>query len=596
MGDLLKKLRRILTKRELKQFAWLCGAILAMGLFEVVGIVSIMPFMQLVAQPGVVQESEWLSWLYDRLGFQEERAFLFAAGAAVLILLAVSNTVSALTQWFQFKYVWNSAHTLAKRLLSVYMYQPYEFFLGNNSAELGKQVLDEVNTYARSVLLPLVQLCARAFVAFVILALLFLVDPQLALTVFVVLGSVYALIYFGVRTYLDNLGKERFGANRLRYKTANEALAGIKLVKIRGSEDYFIDRFAAASKRYSRVQPIHSAIAGTPRYFVETLAFGGILTVVLYLLAVKQSLSDVIPLLSLYALAGYRLLPALQQIFVALSTFRYNVPVVDSLYRDLQAGNARPAPDAPGDLTFAKEIRLRNVSFQYAGSDKAVLRNINLTIPHNARVAFVGPTGSGKTTLVDILMGLLRPRSGEVLIDGAPLADATVSAWQKMVGYVPQEVALYDETVARNIVFGVADGEFDAARMQQVARMAKVHGFIVDELPRGYDTLVGERGVRLSGGQRQRIGLARALYHDPEVLILDEATSALDGITEDAVMDAIGRADKQMTTILIAHRLSTVQDCDCIYLLEQGRIVAEGTYDDLMATNATFRGMAKAIL
>jgi ATP-binding cassette, subfamily B, bacterial PglK len=447
------------------------------------------------------------------------------------------------------------------------------------------------------VLLPLTDFAARLVVAVAMLGLLVAVDPLLALSVLGVLGTAYAGVYLGFRAYLYRLGRDRYTSGRMRFKTASEALQGIKAVKVGGRERYFLAKFEAASAEFSALQPRFQTLSRTPRYVLETLAFGGIVVIVLVLLRAERTLADVIPVLSLYALAGYRMLPAMQEMFSSITQVRFHAPVVDTIYDQFTRHTvSAPLPEADvPPLPLRREIELRGLRFRYQGADALTLDGIDLTIARNSSVAFVGPTGSGKSTLVDILVGLLRADEGEVRVDGVPVTPENVRAWQASIGYVPQEAMLFDDTVLRNIVFGVEDAAVDRARVERAARLARIHDFITDELSEGYDTVVGERGIRLSGGQRQRIGLARALYREPSVLILDEATSALDGVTEREVMEAIAGMRNQVTLVLIAHRLTTVRDCDRIYLLDGGRITDEGTYGDLIASNHLFRGMAKAV-
>jgi ABC-type multidrug transport system fused ATPase/permease subunit len=593
---MLRKLYALLSAGERRRFATLLGAIIVMGLFETLGVASILPFMHLVSNPGAIQEQGILREVYTRLRFTSPNAFLFATGAAVLVLITVSNLVRALTNWVQFSTVWSTAHGLSTRLLERYLAQPYAFFLGNNSSDLGKEVLLEVTELVKSVLVPLTDLVARLVVSLALLGLLLALDPVLALAVLGVLGAAYALVYVGFRRYLHRLGKDRYAAGRMRFKTASEALQGIKAVKVGGRERYFLQKFAAASEEFTSLQPRFQAVSRTPRYFVETIAFGGILVIVLYLLTTQRTLANVIPLLSLYALAGYRMLPAMQEIFASLSNLRYHVAVVDAIHDQFIRRTvpvALPPADAP-PLPLREGIELDDLRFRYEGADAPTLQGVSLSIPRNASVAFVGPTGSGKSTLVDVIVGLLAPASGCVRVDGVPVTPENVRSWQAAIGYVPQEAMLFDDTVLRNIVFGVDDRAVDRARVERAARLARIHDFIVDELPEGYDTEVGERGIRLSGGQRQRLGLARALYREPSVLILDEATSALDGVTEKEVMEAIAGMRKQVTMIIVAHRLTTVRDCDRIYLLDRGSIADQGTYGELIAGNHLFRGMAKA--
>lgn len=593
---MLRKLYELLSPGERRRFAWLLGAIVVMGCFETVGVASILPFMQLVSNPGAIQEHGMLRRLYERVGADDPNQFLIMVGGGVLVLLTVSNAVRGFTQWLQFRTVWNSAHGLSVRLLERYVTQPYDFFLRSSSTDLGKEVLMEMTELVKSVLVPLTDLAARLFVSVALLALLLAVDPKLAISVAGVLGAAYGLIYLVFRRALYRLGQDRYTAGRQRFKSATEALQGIKAVKIGGRERYFLAKFTAASERYTSIQPTFQTISRTPRYFVETLAFGGILVIVLYLLTTQRTLTNVVPLLSLYALAGYRLLPAMQEIFASVSQVRYHAAVVDAIHEQFMRRTvhvALPAGDA-APLPLREAITLEELRFQYAGTDRPTLDGIGLVIPRNASVAFVGPTGSGKSTLIDILVGLLQPHGGCVKVDGVPVTAENVRGWQASIGYVPQEAMLFDDTVLRNIVFGVEESAVDRARVERSARIARIHDFIVDELPQGYDTMVGERGIRLSGGQRQRIGLARALYREPSVLVLDEATSALDGVTEEEVMEAIAGMRDQVTMIIVAHRLTTVRDCDQIYLLDGGRITDQGTYGELIASNHLFRGMAKA--
>jgi ABC-type multidrug transport system fused ATPase/permease subunit len=567
-----------------------------MGFFETLGVASILPFMQLVSNPDAIQEHAVLRRAYGWVGADTPNQFLIMVGGGVLALLTVSNAVRGFTQWLQFRTVWASAHGLSVRLLERYVTQPYDFFLRSSSTDLGKEVLMEMGELVKSVLVPLTDLTARLFVSLSLLALLLAVDPRLALSVAGVLGTAYGLIYLVFRRALYRLGQDRYTAGRQRFKSATEALQGIKAVKIGGRERYFLDKFTVASERYTSIQPTFQAISRTPRYFVETLAFGGILVIVLYLLTTQHTLTNVVPLLSLYALAGYRLLPAMQEIFSSVSQVRYHAAVVETIHEQFMRQTIRvelPAASAP-PLPLREAITLEDLRFQYGGTDRPTLDGIDLVIPRNASVAFVGPTGSGKSTLIDILVGLLQPHQGCVRVDGAPVTPENVRSWQASIGYVPQEAMLFDDTVLRNIVFGVEEAAVDRARVEASARIARIHDFIVDELPKGYDTMVGERGIRLSGGQRQRIGLARALYREPSVLILDEATSALDGVTEEEVMEAIAGMRDQVTMIIVAHRLTTVRDCDQIYLLDGGRITDQGTYGELIAGNHLFRGMAKA--
>jgi ABC-type multidrug transport system fused ATPase/permease subunit len=595
-----RKLLDLFDRRERWRLAGVFGTVLLTGLLEVVGVASIMPFMALVSNPEAALQNPWVRGLYDGLGFGSLRAFLVASGAAVLVLMTFSNAFSAFSTWLILRFSWLKHHALSERLLRKYLYQPYSYFLSHNTANLSKNILTEAQAVVEGVLVPAMTLLAKLMTAALVLTLLLVVNVGLALTIMAVLGGAYTIIYLAYRGRTQHMGRERTEANAARYKAAAEALGGIKDVKVLGREAEFMHRFSRPSLSFSTTMARGFAVAQLPRYALDSLAFGGILLIVLYMLVVRGEAAQVIPIVSLYAVAGYRLLPTLQAAFHSLARIRFSAPALDELHADLfgagRAAVADPAPAAetgtpPQPLAFEREIAVHDLAFRYEGTPSRVLRGVSLSVPRNRSVALVGSTGSGKTTLVDVVLGLLEPEEGSITVDGVPVTDANRAGWKRMLGYVPQQIFLSDDTIARNIAFGVPEGRVDQGAVERAAKIAHLHDF-VSELPGGYETVVGERGVRLSGGQRQRIGIARALYGDPEILILDEATSALDGITEDAVMQAIQDLAHRKTIVLIAHRLRTVRHCDAIYLLERGRVAARGTYDELMESSEQFRSMA----
>lgn len=598
MSGTLRKIYDLLTPQERKQALVVFAAILAMALLEVTGVGSIMPLMTLITRPEAIYENESIHWVYTALAFDNTQHFLFFAGLVVLGIIICNNTFSFFTTRLMVRFATSKNHSLSLRLLGKYLQMPYAYFLNQNTAALGKNILTETETVVGGALLPGMQLFAKGLVALFIVGLLFWMDPLLAGLVVVVLGGVYAAIYASVRRLLVRVGAERVSVNALRFKIAAEALGGIKDVKVSGSEAHFMYRFSAPSAVYAKHTATSHLIGQTPRFAMEALAFGGILAILLYMLAVRQDLSQVLPTISLYAFAGYRLLPALQYIYGAITQLRFNLASLDVLHRDLvespgQTATMPPPSTPPSALRMERALALRQVTFQYPGAGEPALRDLNLIITAGSSVALVGPTGSGKTTLVDIILGLLWPQQGGLTVDESPLTTAQLSAWQKHLGYVPQQIYLCDDTITRNIAFGVPDAAIDHGAVARAARAACLHDFIVNELPDGYDTVIGERGVRLSGGQRQRIGIARALYRDPSVLVLDEATSALDGITETAVIRGIRSLPGVRTLIIVAHRLVTVKDCDVICLLDQGRLVAQGTYHELLRTSRQFQNLAQ---
>lgn len=593
----LRRLLSLFSPRERKHIYWLLLAIVVMALVEMAGIASIMPFMSLVADPGLIHRQAVLARVYVVLGFSRDLAFLYFVGAIVLTMLIFNNLFSAFGQWLSLRVTALCGHTLSVRLFAGYLAQPYTFYLQRNTADLTNILFAEINRLIVGVLLPTIEIVAKGAVMLAILFLLVMIDPMLAFAVALVMGGIYSLIFIGIRRLLTRIGKESVAAGANRVKIANEAFGGIKELKIIGHEQNFIRRYSVPSLMLAERQSASQSLARLPKYLLEMIAFGGVLMITLLLLGKQQALSQILPVIAVYAFAGYRLLPAVQQTYSNIAIIRYNLPALDAVVSDAGVYGDESS-DAGREkepvLALSKEIALHDVTYQYQGATRPSVAGLSLVIAANTTVAFVGPTGSGKTTVVDIILGLLEPMSGALLVDGGRVEGKNLLAWQRNLGYVPQQIYLSDDTIARNIAFGGEEAALDMTAVQAAARIAKIHDFIVSELPDGYLTIVGERGIRLSGGQRQRIGIARALYRNPEVLILDEATSALDGITESAIMDALGQLAHKKTIIMVAHRLSTVRACDTIFILEGGGMTAQGTFSDLMNNSPLFRSLAKS--
>lgn len=566
-----------------------------MGFLEVVGVASILPFMQLLSEENAIEKSSFLTAIYNFFEFDSHRSMLIASGIGVIVLITVSNLFSAFGTWLQLKYSWQAAHNLGVRLLRSYLTKPYSYFLNKNSSELQTYLVGEVTGLTMGIVIPALEMISRSVVSLVIFALLLWVDYKVALTMAGVLGGAYMIIFLSQKRVLKSLGERRIEKNLLRYKTLSELLSGIKTVKVSGTQEFFYDRYEKASKEYTSVQPKVSMIMATPRYFLEIFAFGGILAVTLYLYSQGGNLQSALPRLSLYAVAGYRLLPALQRAFTAASRIKHYLPVLAKLQPDLEAAlqAEKEVKKQITPLSFQKNIVLDRVDFHYENMPNLVLNNFTVEIKKGEIVAFIGSTGAGKTTLIDIIVGLLNVTNGVLKIDNQIVTKEKQAAWQKNIAYVPQEVFLFDDTVARNIVIGQSDETIDLERVKSVAKMADIYDFITNELPEGFNAQIGERGVRLSGGQRQRLGLARALYRNPSVLVLDEATSALDTVTENSIIETLKMLPDEITTIIIAHRLSTVRHADCIYLLENGKIKAQGSYKTLQNSSIDFREMVE---
>jgi ATP-binding cassette subfamily C protein len=595
----LKTFFRIIDGSRRRKLYLLFVAVVIMAGLEVVSVGSIMPFLQVAADPASVQEKSYLRWGYETFGFTNTDSFLIWLGLAALTALVVSNAFIVITTWALYRYAWGCNHALSWRLLRSYLDRPYEYFLTRNSSELGKNILEEVKEVVGRMLIPGLRGMAKGVVAIFIIGFLIFVDPVIALMVTTTLGVAYTAIYFLVEERIRIYGEKRVDTNTQRYETVDESFGGIKSVKMLGVEDNMIKKYKNPSRKYSYYKAMFKVVNRAPRYILEVVAFGAIIVIAIYLIAAKEDIKQVIPMLGLYAFAGYRLMPALQSAFNGITSAKFNLAALEELKRGLEKESninddeiESLRGDYEGNLTAERVLFLDKVKFAYPNTKEPAIKNLSLTIPARTTLGVVGKTGSGKTTLVDIILGLLQPQQGEVTVDGTPLHKRNLARWRKNIGYVPQQIYLSDDTIACNIAFGVAQDNINMKAVRDAARRARIFDFVVSDLPNQWDTVVGERGVKLSGGQRQRIGVARALYRSPSILVFDEATSALDQATESSVMEAIYGLEEDHTIILVAHRLSTVRRADKILMLEDGKKVAEGTYDNLVGEHEKFRSMA----
>jgi ATP-binding cassette, subfamily B, bacterial PglK len=571
IADLIRRVLFLARPYGRAKLAGVFSLSLAQALFQVIGITSIFPFLAIAADPDRIRRSHFGTRFLELFPPMENRQLLLVAGIIAILALLLSNAVNLLSEYARTRYAQNFAHWLRVRLLRRMASQPYTYFLQRNSGDLLKKIMGDVTNYAGGVLLPLLDTVARVLTAVLLLATLFLVQPVIALSAAIVLGAYYVIIFRLLARKRREMDEGLRTSIAGSYREAQQMLGGIKPVKVHHAEEHFHSRFSRHSAVLAQMYARLPIFANSARYFVEPLAFGGLVVAVLLLAARGRDFSDILPNLGVMALAGYRLLPSLQLLYAQLTQVSSMRHAVDEVYdefvdaetdRSVSPAMSRDRVMSATPLRWNDAITLHEVSFRYPSAVRPALDGLSVVIPKNSSLGVIGPTGSGKSTLVDLLLGLYHPTRGEILIDRQRLTPARVPSWQASIGYVPQDIFLIDDTIARNIAFGLPDEKIDSAQLRESCAMAQILDFVAVELPDGFDTKVGERGIRLSGGQRQRIGLARALYHRPSLLILDEATSALDVATEAKLLQALRGLAGKLTMVVAAHRLSAVAQCD----------------------------------
>ncbi|MEW5728913.1 MAG: ABC transporter ATP-binding protein [Pseudomonadota bacterium] len=566
-----------------------------MPVLELGGIGMVFAFIQGVAEPAKLEQSRIYQRLVEALGVAPGTDLLVLFGILTIGVLVVRNAAASLNSWQIARFTCTIVDDLSVRMLRGYLAQPVLFFATVNTAVLGKNILVESNQLVSGVVISVLTIVADMLMIAILGGGLIYAEPVATLFAVALLGGIYGVISQVTKRVASRLGRERMRINAERHTCAAQTLHGVRELKLLGRVGNFVSIYRAVCGRLSNLLVKQAVMAALPRNVLEVLVFGGIVTLVTVKLAHGTGAGEVIGLISLYALAIYRLMPSADRLLKQFTAIHATAGLMDEVGDIMAAGElAEVAPaEASTRLPFHHGLDLEGLEFRYPGQAEMQIAGISVSVRPSESIAFVGSSGAGKTTLVNLILGLLRPTGGRMVVDGTPLTDDLVPAWQRNIGYVPQDIFLIDDTVTRNIALGVPDAEIDHQAVLRAARLAHLDEFVTTELPDGYDTVVGERGVRLSGGQRQRIGIARALYHDPSVLVFDEATSALDGITEREITTAISELGKRKAVIVVAHRLTTVRDCDRIYLLDQGRIGDVGRFDELIARNSTFRQMAR---
>jgi ATP-binding cassette, subfamily B, bacterial PglK len=583
--SILKKAWFIQTNQERRE-ASVLFVLMLLGMFlECLGIGIILPILSLLLDESLVEKYPAFVKVVDFIGNPSHTVLIVTLFSTLLVLFLIKNLFLLYLAWRQATFAYSVIGNLSARLLSCYLHQPYSFHLTRNSGTLIRNTISEVGMYGFNFLIPGLNVVAEGLVFLGLSIMLFLVEPIGMAIVVATLAILWGLFQKPMSKFLTRHGTLRQKYDGLRVTHIQESLGSVKDLKVLGREDEFLSAFWPLNEKWARSGRFQQIFQRMPAFATEVLAVTGLCLVVFVMIYSGKEMSSVIPALGLFGAVAFRLLPSSNRILSSLQAMSFGVPVIEVLGTELKLkpeGNRADDSARNTEIILKDEIIVSGVSFSYESGARAALKDINLTVGFGQAVGFIGPSGSGKSTMVDVLLGLFSPQKGKVMIDGAQIS-SDLRAWQNQIGYVPQSIFLIDKSIRNNIALGIPQNEIDEEALDQAIESAQLVGFI-QELPEGLDTIVGERGVRLSGGQRQRIGIARALYHKPSVLVLDEATSALDTETESDIMRDVNALKGDKTIIIVAHRLSTLVNCDKLYRFEKGKIIQEGIPESMIPT------------
>ena len=580
----------LFDRRGRSRMAGLLALMVTAALIEAFAVASLLPFLS-----GLGKRASTALPVTSVLPVNAAGSLDVVIGMAVLFSLAVVAAIAlkALADYASMAFSSMQCARWSRQLLLVHLNRDYDWFLGRHSAELGYGLLERVQEVVNASLLPALRVMVSGLAAVAICVVLLHSMPAVMLLVVGGLVVAYSAVFLLMRRRFHRLGEEREAVAALRYRLTSDVLGGIKEIKLHGLEAGYDARVRAPFERHAQLYAQRYLFSILPRYVLEALGFVTVCVVVLILGSGTGGLQGVLPLLGVFGFAAFRLLPAVQQVYQNAVSLPMGRAGLQALHSDLASGDCS-VPQASSPMALTREIALRHVTYAYPNSERAAIDDVDVRIAAGSMVALVGSSGAGKSTIADFAMGLLTPSAGALCIDGVALDHAARRAWQAACSHVAQHVFLLDDSIAANIAFGVPPPQRDLQRVARAAQAAAIHDFIIGSLPQGYDTPVGERGARLSGGQRQRLGIARALYRESACIVLDEATNALDSGTESEVLAALEAIRSSRTIVVIAHRLATVARCDRVLLVDQGRVLADGRYDELLRTNLHFQRFANA--
>ena len=601
----LKKIYNILKPQHKKQIFIIQIFVILSSLMEVSSVVAIGQFISLISNINNLEKIEFFFKIYNYFFFTNNIIFLIMCGILVLFILVLTSFLSIVT----IKKIYITSNKIgtdiSTDLYSYYLFQPWDFHIIRNSSQLTNNIVQESQRLTVAIIIPVLNANSKIITAFFLCLAIFIYSPLVSTIGILVLVIFYILFFIFIKKKLDKFSYVVGVKQENRFKLMAEGFGGIKAILLSRTQPIFKKNFQETSDDFGYAVGRSQYLSVVPRYVIELVAFGSVIIFILFMLFYNNnSLISILPLLAIFLLAGFKLIPCFQQIYGSVVSVRSNLSAFYSIEKDLQqilkfknniVNNLDLNNNKTKEKNFRESISLRDVSFHYPNNEKSSLKDISIEIPINNTVGIVGPSGSGKSTIIDIILGLLIPAKGNVLIDNQILTKDNIGDWQNNIGFVPQDIFLSDGSIKENIAFGIPVERIDDSKIERAVKLSHIDDFIKD-LKNGVETFIGENGVKLSGGQKQRIGIARSLYNDPQVLVFDEATNSLDGITEKNIMDSIDEFSGKKTIIIIAHRLLTLKRCNIIYLIENGQIVDQGSYDELMISSPIFKKMSQTYI
>ena len=570
MFEIFRKLIQLLSKKERMGIFFLTLLFFLTAVLDVVGLAFIVPFVNIIKDPSLINEYFYTRYFNEKFQFENDRQFILYFGACLLLYITASQAFRMLCVYLQLKFTYGLQYRLTQSTTAEYLSKDYSFFVENHSADLSKDILSEISVIIIGLAIPALQLVSSIFLVLLIASFLLYIDPFAMCLIITLFGGTYGGLILVTKTYQTKIGIKRFNANAQRFKILNNIFSSVKEIKFYSRENLEVKNLNKATFEFATAQSHSQGLSHLPKYFIETIILSVIIILSIYLSGVDGDSEVYFSIIITFAFGIYKLMPALQQIFFSYSQVRFNAPSL------LNISEVKPTQNIPNvtslnvtALPFDDYIALENVSYRHPQSDQPCFQHLDLKVRKNSIIGITGPSGGGKSTLVNLLLGVLKPDSGGLCIDGQHLTTSETFKLHTIMSYVPQDIFIIDDTIAKNIALYGSDAEIDYKLLEKVIKITELESLIKHEMPKGFETVVGERGNRISGGQKQRIGLARALYRQPKILILDEATSALDTETEKRVMSHISKLRNEMTIIMIAHRLNTLDICNEVYNIEQ---------------------------